>query len=225
MWCVPELNDEYVAAMEDVLETYEKAYDSHQPVVCLDEKPITLHADTRPSTPVQPGKERRRDYEYQRCGTANAFCAIEPKAGRHFVFITPDRTAVQFAQALFHLAMAYPDAQTIHLVLDNLNIHCRKSLINFYGEEIGGQIWDRFTVHHTPKHASWLNQAEIQISLFSRQCLGNRRIADLPSLGREAAAWTRRANRKRITIQWTFDRKAARKVFGYKCIISMRSKH
>ena len=223
MWCVPELTADYIARMEDVLETYEKPLDPAEPVVCLDEKPITLHADTRPTTPARPGKAPRRDYEYQRRGTANAFCAVEPKAGRHFVFITPRRTADHFAQVLFHLALAYPAARTIHLILDNLNIHCRKSLVGFYGEEVGGQIWDRFTIHHTPKHASWLNQAEIQISLFSRQCLGRRRLESLAVLRREAAAWVRRVDRHRIKIRWTFTRRAARKTFGYKYKISKRS--
>src|SRR3954470_13910201 len=151
--------------MEDVLEVYERPYDPQQPVICLDEKPITLHADVRPTTPAAPGREARRDNEYKRCGTANVFCAVEPKAGRHFTFATPDRSGVEFAQVICHLASNYPEATTIHLVLDNLNIHRRKSLTDFYGEEAGHELWDRFTVHYTPRHGSWLNQAEIEISL------------------------------------------------------------
>ena len=96
MWCVADLNEDYITKMEDVLETYEQPYDPQQPVVCLDEKPVTLHADVRPSTPAKPGREARRDNEYERCGTANVFCAVEPKAGRHFTFPTPDRSAFQF---------------------------------------------------------------------------------------------------------------------------------
>ena len=225
MWCVPELTADYIAQMEDVLETYAKPLDPTEPGVCLDEKSLTLHADTRPTTAARPGKAPRRDYEYPRCGTANAFCAVEPKAGRHFVFITPRRTADHFAQVLFRLALAYPAARTIHLILDNLNIPRRQSLVNFYGEEAGSQIWGRFTIHHTPKHASWLNQAEIQISLFARQCLGPRRLASLAMLRREAAAWLRRVHRQRTKIRWAFTRRAARKTFGYKYKLSKRSKY
>ena len=215
MGCVAELNDNYILKMEDVLETYERPFDSQHPVVCLDEKPITLHAEVRPASPAAPGREARRDNEYERRGTANVFCAVEPKAGRHFTFPTADRSAFQFAQVLFRLALQYPEAETIHLVMDNLNIHRRKSLTDFYDAEVGGEIWDRFTVHHTPTHGSWLNQAEIEIGLFSRQCLGSRRIPDLKTLRREAAAWNRQINRAKTKINWKFDRKAARRKFGY----------
>ena len=116
---------------------------------------------------------------------------------------------------MYRLALHYPDAKTIHLVMDNLNIHGRKSLTDLYGEEIGAEIWDRFTVHYTPKHGSWLNQAEIELSLFSRQCLGTRRIPDLATLQRETKAWNRQANRKRTTINWRFTRRKARKTFRY----------
>ena len=104
MWCVAELNEDYIAKMEDVLEMYERPYDPQQPVVCLDEKPVTLHADVRPASPAAPGREARRDNEYERCGTANVFCAVEPKAGRHFTFPTPDRSAFEFAQ----VAVSWP---------------------------------------------------------------------------------------------------------------------
>jgi hypothetical protein len=112
-----------------------------------------------------PGREARRDSEYERCGTANTFCAVEPKAGCHFTSPTPDRSAFEFARFMCDLAMQYPDAKTIHLVMDNLNTHHRKSLTDTFGEEVGSEIWGRFTVHYTPKHGSWLNQAEIEISL------------------------------------------------------------
>ena len=216
MWCVPELTDEYIEKMEDVLGTYEQAYDPAEPVVCIDEKPISLHSEVRPSSAAAPGREARRDSEYKRCGTANVFCAVEPKAGRHSIFPTPDRSAVQFAQVICELAMQYPDARTIHLVMDNLNIHRRRSLTDLLGEEVGGQVWDGFTVHYTPKHGSWLNQAEIEIGLLSRQCLGTRRIPDLKTLRSEVRAWNRDINRRRIRINWAFDRKAARRQFGYK---------
>lgn len=216
MWVVAELDDEYIAKMEDVLEVYERPYDLQQPVVCIDEKPVMLHADVRPFSPAAPGREARRDNEYERCGTANVFCAVEPKAGRHFSFATPDRSGFEFAQVAVNLALAYPQAETIHLVMDNLNIHRRQALADVFGEEMATQVWDRFTVHYTPKHGSWLNQAEIEIGLFSRQCLGKRRIPDLANLRRETKAWNRRMNRDRVKITWKFDRKRARLKFGYK---------
>ena len=210
--------------MEDVLEAYEKPYNPAEPVVCLDEKPVTLHADVRPASPAEPGREARQDSEYERRGTANVFCAVEPKAGRHFTFATPDRSGFEFAQVACELAMHYSEADTIHLVMDNLNIHCRKSLTDAFGADIGSDIWDRFTVHFTPTHGSWLNQAEIEIGIFQRQCLGNRRIPDLETLRRESRAWNRRMNRDRVKIDWQFDRRAARRKFGYKRKCFTRSK-
>src|SRR5215831_4762357 len=112
MWVVADLDDDYIAKMEDVLEIYEQPYDPRQPVICLDEKPVTLHADVRPTSPAQPGREARRDNEYERCGTANVFCAVEPKAGHHFTFATPDRSGFEFAQVAVKLAMAYPSSTT-----------------------------------------------------------------------------------------------------------------
>lgn len=215
MWTVAELNEEYVRRMEDVLKTYEQPYEPKHPVVCLDEKPVTLHAEVRPPAPAQPGREARRDSEYERRGTANVFCAVEPKAGRHFTFPTPDRSGFEFACVASNLAMQYPTAKTIHLVMDNLNIHCRKSLTDAFGAELGNEIWNRFTVHYTPAHGSWLNQAEIEIGLFARQCLGKRRIPDLATLRREARAWNRRINRAAVKINWRFTRRDARRKFRY----------
>ena len=215
MWVVADLDEDYIAKMEDVLEVYERPYDPQEPVVCLDEKPITLHADVRPATPATPGREARRDNEYERCGTANVFCAVEPKAGRHFSFPTPDRSGFEFARVMVNLALAYPEAKTIHLVMDNLNIHRRKALADAFGAEMATQVWERFAVHYTPTHGSWLNQAEIEIGMFSRQCLGKRRIPSLKILKAEARAWNRRVNRDRVKIAWKFDRKAARRKFGY----------
>ena len=224
MWCVAELNEDYIAKMEDVLEAYERPYDPQEPVICLDEKPVTLHADVRPATPAKPGREARQDNEYERRGTANIFCAVEPKAGRHFTFPTPDRSGAEFAKVAFELALQYPAARTIHLIMDNLNIHRRKSLTDLLGQQIGTEVWDCFTVHYTPTHGSWLNQAEIEIAMLSRQCLGRRRIPDLAMLQRETRAWNRRMNRTRTRINWMFDRKAARRKFRYKRKSSMRSK-
>ena len=224
MWVVADLDEEYITKMEDVLEIYERPYHQYEPVVCLDEKPITLHADVRPASPAIPGREARRDNEYERRGTANVFCAVEPKAGRHFTFPTPDRSGFEFARVTVELALAYPEARTIHLVMDNLNIHHQKALADAFGADLTAQVWDRFTVHYTPTHGSWLNQAEIEIGLFSRQCLGKRRIPSLKILKAEAKAWNRRMNRDRVKIDWKFDRRAARRKFGYKRQAFKRSK-
>lgn len=210
-----ELDAAYIRKMEDVLATYEKPYNRTEPVVCLDEKPVSLHAEVRPSIPAAPGRVAKRDNEYQRRGTANVFCAVEPRAGRHFTFPTPDRSAPEFARALERIIRSYPFARRIHLVLDNLNIHCRKTLTDYYGEQQGRYLWNRLRVHYTPKHGSWLNQAEIEVSLFAGQCLGKRRIPSLSFLRREARAWNRKVNRDRVRIDWRFTRKKARKKFGY----------
>lgn len=210
--------------MEDVLAVYEKPLSEEEPVVCLDEKPVVLHAEVRPVRPMQPGQVLRRDCEYERRGTANAFCGVEPKAGRHYIRVTPDRSSPRFADYLWEIATHYPKAKTIHLVMDNLSSHTRKAVIERYGEKEGGWLWDRFTVHYTPKHGSWLNQAEIEISLFSRQCLGRRRIPSRSHLRREAKAWEQRMNRNRTTIDWQFTRKKAREKFGYKRNNITRSK-
>ena len=143
-------------------------------------------------------------------------CGVEPKAGVHFTKVTPTRSSPELADFLKMIAKHYPEAQTIHLVMDNLSSHKRKALVDRFGPEEGGRLWERFTVHYTPIHGSWLNQAEIEISLFSRQCLGKRRIGDLQSLRTEARAWNRQVNRKRVRINWTFNRKTARRKFKYK---------
>jgi transposase len=209
------MDEEYIARMEDVLAVYEKPLSEKEPVVCMDEKPLVLHAEVRPSRPMRPGRIARRDCEYQRRGTANAFCGVEPKTGRHFTKVTPNRSAPQFVDYLLEIVAAYPEADTIHLIMDNLSSHRRKALVDRFGETIGGLLWDRFTVHYTPKHGSWLNQAEIEISLFSRQCLGQRRIPSLTDLRNQAQAWNRRMNRDHITINWKFTRSKARRKFGY----------
>ena len=224
MWCVAELDEEYISQMEDVLAMYERPYRSAEPVICLDEKPVSLHADVRPCRPARPGHIAKRDNEYKRCGTANIFAVVEPKAGRHFNCATPNRSASQFAQVVQGLVSQYPFARKIHLVMDHLNTHCRKSLTDHLGEKEGHYLWSRLKVHYTPKHGSWLNPAEIELSLLSRQCLGTRRVSKLDLLAASVAAWNRRANRDRTRLPWNFTRKAARVKFDYQRNTSMRSK-
>ena len=226
MWCVAELTPEYLARMEDVLALYERPYDPQEPVVCVDEKPVALHADVRPARPARPGHLATRDSEYQRCGTANIFAVVEPKAGRHFTRVTPQRTAVQFARTVRTVVAAYPTARTIHLVLDNLNTHRESSLIKQFGPREGPRLWRRLTVHYTPKHGSWLNQAEIELSLIARQCLGTLRIPDRAQLRTHVSAWNRRANRRKTRITWRFTRKDARRKLKYTApSVSKRSRH
>jgi transposase len=137
--------------------------------------------------------------------------------------VTPTRCSPEFADYLLEIAASYLKADTIHLVMDNLSSHRRKALVDRFGEKIGDWLWKRFTVHYTPKHGSWLDQAEIEISLFSRQCLGHRRIASLLDLQREVRVWNRKMNRNHIIIDWQFTRRKARKKFGYKRDLMARS--
>jgi hypothetical protein len=211
--------------MEDVLELYERPHNPQEPVVCLDEKPVSLHGEVRTPEAARPGVVAKRDSAYKRKGTANVFCAVEPRAGRHFTFPTPRRSGAEFAKVIATIARCYPVARTIHMVVDNLNIHCRKSLTDHFGPQLGTRIWNRFTIHHTPKHGSWLNQAELEIGLFTRQCLGRRRIPDLATLKAEAHAWNRQINRKRTLINWRFSRSDARNVFHYQEHLFMRSEN
>ncbi len=204
--------------MEDVLATYEKPRSRQEPVVCVDEKSVTLHEDVRAGREMKPGKVAKCDCEYKRCGTANVFCGVEGKAGVHFTEVTATRSGAEFAGVLKKIGEHYPEARTIHLVMDNLSTHTRKSLVDRFGEEEGGKVWQRFTVHYTPKHGSWLNQAEIEISLLVRQCLGRRRIGTRKKLGEEADAWNRDVNEKQVKINWKSDRNKARKKFGYQPI-------
>ena len=215
MWCVAEIDDEYKEKMEDVLRIYEKDYDKKNPVVCIDERPLVLHSEIREPITLKPGGIIKRDSEYKRNGTANAFCMVEPKAGRHITKITKNRKSWQFARVIKELVSSYPRVKTIHVVMDNLNTHKENSLVKYFGERKGKKIWARITPHYTPKHGSWLNQAEIEISMFSRQCLGKNRIADLASMKKRAHAWTKRMNRNKVKIKWTFSRRKARDKFGY----------
>lgn len=222
MWCIPDLTDEFIERMEEVLNLYERPYDAKEPVVCLDERPTPLHADARPPV-VQRDESVHRDSEYVRHGVANVFGVVEPKAGRHFTRATPNRKNPAVARTLREVERAYPEADTIHLVVDNASTHTEKALTDSFGFEEGRRIWERFTVHYTPKHGSWLNQAEIELSIFVRQCLGSRRIESLPALRSETSAWNRRANRNKMTIVWKFTARDARKKLKYDRLRTSRS--
>ena len=198
--------------MEDVLDQYEKPLDPAEPVICLDEQPYQLLADTRPSKPAAPGKIAKQDYEYRRCGTCSVFVAVEPKAGKRLVRARRQRCRADFARFLRDLLKTYPQAKKIHLVLDNLNTHNAKSLLETFDDGQAKPLLQRIQWHHTPKHASWLNMAEIEISILTNQCL-DRRLPTLEDVQRHVATWSRERNRRRATIQWTFRRADARRVF------------
>jgi transposase len=216
MWCIGELDEEYIQKMEDVLDVYERSYDEKKPVVCIDEKPVPLIADTRDRIfPQGPGDILKKDYEYERNGSVNVFCGVEPKAGVYINTVTENRSGSEFAKFIKSVSLKYESADKIILVMDNLSTHKEKSLTDYYGEEEGKRIWSRFEVHYTPKHGSWLNQAEIAIGMYSRQCLGDGRIGTIENLKFQTKAWSKRTNKKKIKIQWRFTKKKARKSFGY----------
>jgi hypothetical protein len=216
MWCVPNLDEQYVERMEDVLDLLTKPTNEREPVVVLDERPVQLRGSARPGIAAGPGRIARKDYEYVRRGTANIFCIVEPKRGRHYTHATADRKAPRFAAAVRRIAKAYPKAKTIHLVVDNLNTHCEKSLTDVFGPRMGRRLWRRFTVHYTPKHGSWLNPAEIEASLWSRECLGKDRVETFDELSSRTRAWNTNAHRQRRIINWRFTTADARRVFRYK---------
>jgi hypothetical protein len=196
--------------MEDVLDLYEEDYDPCYPTVCLDEKPVVLHEQTRPVLPLAPGRPERRDYEYVRRGTANLFVVVEPLSGWRQVTPTAQRTKVDYARQLRHLAdEIYPEANYIRLVQDNLNTHTLASLYEVYPPAEARRIASRFEIHYTPKHGSWLNMAEIEISIFERGCL-SRPVGDFATLEQRIKALEVERNAAQCHIHWQFTSQKAR---------------
>jgi hypothetical protein len=196
--------------MEEVLDLYEEEYDPRYPTVCLDEKPVVLHEQTRPVQPLAPGRRERRDYEYVRRGTANLFVVVEPLSGWRQVTPTQRRTKADYAEQLRSLAdEIYPEAEYIRLVQDNLNTHTLASLYEVLPPAEARRIASRFEVHYTPKHGSWLNMAEIEISVFERGCL-SRPVGDLQTLNRRVKALEAERNEARCPIHWQFTSPQAR---------------
>lgn len=190
--------------MEDVLDLYAEPDDPQRPVVCFDEKPVQLVEETRVPHPVAPGRPARYDYEYRRRGTANLFLTVEPLAGRRQVTVSRQRTMLDFAAEMKRLVdVQYPGAERLRVVLDNLNTHKPASLYEAYPAEEARRLLRRLEFHYTPKHASWLNMAEIEIGVLSSQCL-ERRMPDSETLERETAAWVAGRNACRATITWRF---------------------
>jgi hypothetical protein len=200
--------------MEHILELYQKPYDPKRPMVCFDEKSYQLLAHIINKLGLKPGCASRQDYEYERKGTRNLFMFVEPKAGSRQVLVTNRRTKQDFAFAMRYLVdVAYPDPECIiDLVSDNLNTHHYHSLVEFFGKQEADRIMRRLEFHHTPKHASWLNMAEIELSILSKQCLA-RRIPSEWVLTTEIITWEQARNEKKAKIHWNFTVDDARKVF------------
>ena len=190
--------------MEDVLELYVEPYNAKRPTVNFDESSKQLIAETRSPLEAKPGRPHRFDYEYERGGTRNLFLFIEPQAGWRHVTITDQRTRIDFAHQMKWLVdVAYPQAEVIRVVLDNLNTHKAASLYEAFAPEEARRIVKKLEFHYTPKHGSWLNMAEIELSVLQRQCL-NRRLPDEATLVHEVAVWEKQRNEKQATIDWRF---------------------
>jgi len=200
--------------MEDVLDLYAEPYKPWQPVVCFDERPCQLVADTLEPLPRQPGRAKRVDYEYERRGVCNTFLLFQPLAGWREVKVTAQRTKQDFAHLMRELVdVHFPHAEKIRVVLDNLNTHTPASLYSAFPPAEARRLVSKLEFHHTPKHASWLNMAEIEFSVMVGQCL-KRRIPDQPTLTHQLATYTLRRNQARASVRWLFDVQQARSKLG-----------
>lgn len=207
------MTPEFLRQMEEILGLYQQPYDPKRPMVCFDEKSVQLLAHIAKMLFVKPGRPARQDYEYKREGTRNLFLFVEPKAGFRHVLVTNRRTKQDFAFAMRYLVdVLYPKAECIDVVLDNLNTHHYHSLVEFFGKQEADRIMNRLRFHFTPAHASWLNMAEIELSVLSKQCLA-RRIPSSWMLSTEIIAWEQARNEKKARIRWNFTVDEARKVF------------
>ena len=201
MWCISEINEEYRQRMYDILNLYARAHDAAEPVICVDEKSKQLLDNKRSDI---PGKIRKQDYEYERKGTQNIFVAVEPLAGKRVVKVTDRRKKEDFAIFIKELKeQHYAKAHKIHIVLDNLNTHFRKSFVDSFGEEQAEKLLKNIEFHYTPKHASWLNMAEIEIGVMDRQCL-DRRIPTKEKMISELNIWQKQRNDQNAKIKWNF---------------------
>ena len=211
MWVIPPgQNGEFVYHMEDVLEVYQRPYDPSRPLVCMDEISKQLLGEIRTPLPAMPGHPLRYDAEYVRKGVANLFLFSEPLAGKRQVRVTEQRTKQDWAHAVREvLETTYRDAERIVLVMDNLNTHSPASFYDTFPAEVAKRLTERLEIHHTPKHGSWLNMAEIELSILARQCL-DRRIPNPQRLKEQVTAWVEDRNRTQTKINWQFTTKDAR---------------
>lgn len=210
-WCIPpKTNAEFVCQMEDVLDVYHSAYNGKILLVCLDERPVQLIGELRRPIPVKPGRKTRYDYEYKRNGVANIFMIFEPLNGKRQMQVTRRRTKQDWAKCVkWMVDELYPDAEKIVLVMDNLNTHKKASLYETFEPAEAKRIADKLEIHYTPKHGSWLNMAEIEMSVLSRQCL-NKRIEDIKKLDAKCKAWLRNRNNQATKADWRFTTEDAR---------------
>jgi hypothetical protein len=210
-WCIAPLeNADFVCAMEDVLDAYKRPYDPENPLVCMDESSKQQTLEIRVPLPVEPGKPERFDTEYERNGVSNVFMFFEPLSGKRVVNVTNQRTAIDWAHQIRELVdIHYPNAKRITLVMDNLNTHVGGSLYKAFPPQEARRILERLEIHYTPKHGSWLNMAEIELSILSRQCL-DRRIPDQATLREEVAAWVDTRNAHARPMEWRFTTEDAR---------------
>jgi hypothetical protein len=214
MWCIGTLTEEYRSRMYSLLELYARPLSSSEPVICIDEKSLQLIGHSRAPLPMTGHGASKHDYEYTRNGTTNLFVAVEPKAGQRIVSVTDHRGKADFVAFIHELLVgAYAKARRVHLVLDNLNTHFKKCFSDILGERTAAKLLRRVEFHHTPKHASWLNMAEIEIGILSRQCL-DRRVASQQVLRSEVDAWQHARNDQRRTIEWKFSRQDADQKLG-----------
>ena len=211
MWVIPpEHSGAFVAHMEDILEVYQMPYDPQSPLVCMDEQPVQLIKETRQPLPAAPGQPEKVDYEYERNGTANIFLFTEPLRGTRHVCVTEQRTAVDWAKEIRDLLeVRYPEAVRVRLVCDNLNTHGIGSLYEAFPPEQARRLVSRLEIHHTPKHGSWLNIAEIELSALTMQCLA-RRLPDMETLTEETTQWEQRRNATQKGVDWQFSTQDAR---------------
>jgi len=210
MWCIQEITPEFRRRMYGILDLYQEPYDSRSPLIGVDEKPKQLIEDSRSPIPMQPGKTEKYDYEYIRNGKANIFMAVEPKHGRRNTKVTWQRTNRDFAQFMGELVLLYPYADKLRIILDNLSTHSKKAFYETFEQEQADKILSKLEFHYTPKHASWLNVAEIEIGVMDGECT-DRRMKNISFLKKEVGAWTKRRNNERCTVDWRFTREDADK--------------
>lgn len=209
MWCIAKITKEFRRRMYQILDLYAQPLDPKNPTICIDEKSKQLIANNRKSIPMQKGKPEKIDYEYKRNGTRNIFVAVEPQAGNHIIKVTRRRTKKDFANFIKELVTnIYKKAEKINIVLDNLNTHFKKSFYENFTQKEANEILEKVNFYYTPKHASWLNMAEIEISMLEEECIGTR-IGSEKILKEEIDAWETKANKAKRKINWTFTKRDA----------------
>lgn len=205
-WVIPpDADGEFVACMEEVLDTYEEPYNPNRPVICMDEQPVQLHKEVRAPIPATAKRPRRVDYEYERCGTACIFMFTEPLQGWRQVTVREQRTKIDWAREMESLLNGrYRDAEKVILICDNLNTHTKGAFYEAFKPAVARSLVKRIEFRYTPKHGSWLNAAENELSSLTRQCVAGRRFPDIKTLRAETKAWCQRSNKKQRGVDWQF---------------------